>query len=110
MGAGLVLLRSGCVSLCVCHPSAVLGSWGQSPLVGARPGIEEFLDADNIAGDAVSVPVCGADNDVEVRVLCEDVVGCLDGFSLACVSIAIGISAYFHLPGDGGGGFEFCKD
>ena len=79
-------------------------------MVGARPGIEEFLNADDIAGDAVSVPVGGADDDVEVWVLCEDVVGCLDGFSFAGVSIAIGVSAYFHLPGDGGGGFEFCED
>lgn len=79
-------------------------------MVGARPGIEKFLDADNIAGDAVPVPVGGADDDVEVRVLCEDVVGCLDGFSFACVSVAIGISAYFNFPCDWGGGFEFCED
>ncbi len=79
-------------------------------MVGAHPGVEEFLDADNIACNAVPVPVRGADDDVEVWVLCEDVVGCLDGFSLACVSIAIGVSAYFHLPSDGGGGFEFYED
>ena len=79
-------------------------------MIGARPGIEEFPDADNIAGDAVSMPVGGADDNVEVRVLCEDVVGCLDGFSFAGVSIAIGVSAYFHLPSDGGGGFEFGED
>ena len=71
--------------LCVCLPDAVFSPRWQSPLVGARPGVEEFLDADDVAGDAVSVAVGGADDDVEVRVLCEDVVGRLDGVSLACI-------------------------
>lgn len=79
-------------------------------MVGARPGIEQFFDADNIAGYAVPVPVGGADDDVEVWVLGEDVVGCLDGFSFAFVAVAIGVSAYFHFPCDGGGGFELCED
>lgn len=79
-------------------------------MVGARPGIEEFLYTYDVAGDAVSVAVGWADDDVEVRVLSEDVVCCLDGFSLAGVSIAIGVSAYFHFPSDGGGGFEFGED
>ena len=79
-------------------------------MIGARPGIEEFPDADNIAGDAVSMPVGGADDNVEVRMLCEDVVGCLDGFPFAGVSIAVGMPSHLYLPGDRGGGFEFCED
>ena len=56
------------------------------------------------------MPIGGADDDVEVRVLCEDVVGGLDGFSFAGVSFAIRMTAYFHFPSNGGGGFEFCED
>ena len=94
----------------MCYPSAVLWPWGQSPLVGARPGVEEFPDADDVAGDAVPVSVGGADDDVEVRILCEEVIGGLDGFPFAGVSIAVGMPSHLYLPGDRGGGFEFCED
>ena len=79
-------------------------------MIGARPGIEEFPDADDVAGDAAPMPVGGADNDVEVRVLCEEVVGSLDGFFFAFLSVAIRVSTYFHFPSVGRGGFEFCAD
>ena len=79
-------------------------------MVGARPGVEEFPDADDVAGDAVPVPVGGADDDVEVRMLSEEVVGGLDGFFLACVSITVGMPSYLYLPCNGGDGFELGED
>lgn len=79
-------------------------------MVGAHPGVEEFPDADDVAGDAAPVPVGGADDNVEVRVLCEEVVGSLDGFFFAFISVAIRVTAYFHFPSNGGGGFEFGED